>query len=131
MWLNLRQEGRYWDAAGLGGGQTLEFSAEAGKHGNNGLAGVSSARLACGRQDWICSSWRQHPSESRPQLLEFLGHLQDGMLGSAECLLPETLSSHRHCLTGLITITAVSWLRTLVSVIGFIDFLQNKKKFIL
>lgn len=40
MWLNLRQEGRYWDAAGLGGGQTLEFSAEAGKHGNNGLAGV-------------------------------------------------------------------------------------------
>lgn len=48
MWLNLRQEGRYWDAAGLGGGQAMEFSAEAGKHDNNGLAGMSSASLPAG-----------------------------------------------------------------------------------
>lgn len=48
MWLNLRQEGRYWDAAGLGG-QVAEFSAEVEKHGDRIADSFSARMLAWGK----------------------------------------------------------------------------------
>lgn len=68
MWLNLCQEGNYWDAAGLGG-QVAEFSAEEENHGD-GPADSFSAKmgLAWGFDMVILATFLRYPSKSKSHL---------------------------------------------------------------